>query len=113
MAEEMIHECDNCDWSGTEDELGRQLFEMPDLLDRINPGCPVPSGDCPECQGCCYPLDKAELERRVFPDLLAALRGIMPHLNSDLTAHESWAAEIAACQAVLDTIREALARAPK
>lgn len=107
MAEEMIHECDNCDWSGTEDELGRQLFEMPDLLDRIDPGCPVPSGDCPECQGCCYPLDKAELERRAFPKLVTHLQCALDYYRmfrdkSPLGPTEQ--DDIAACQAVLDEV---------
>lgn len=49
--------CDNCDWAGTESQMGKTLFEMEKLWDRIDPGCEVPAGECPECGACCY-LDR-------------------------------------------------------
>src|SRR5215475_4876883 len=38
--------CNNCEWEGIP-ETG--LSEVPDLLERIEPGEIVPSGECPEC----------------------------------------------------------------
>lgn len=48
--EEEKHECDNCgaEWNGL------QLDEICDLTQGIDPGCPVPSGQCPECGALCY-----------------------------------------------------------
>lgn len=39
--------CDNCSWSGTADQTGPAR----DLWKRMDPGGPVPAGECPEC-GC-------------------------------------------------------------
>ena len=42
-------ECPNCGWTGDEDDLGCQLCDVPDLLQRIDAGEEVPAGECPEC----------------------------------------------------------------
>jgi len=39
--------CDNCNWSGSAD----QTRPARDLWKRMDPGGPVPAGECPEC-GC-------------------------------------------------------------
>lgn len=54
----VMHECDNCDWTGTEDQLRDVLADMEDLFERIEPGHIVPSGDCPECGANCYPVEE-------------------------------------------------------
>src|SRR5262245_3663383 len=60
-------ECDNCGWVGTEADfpddwfelestegLGRPMWALNDLGERLDPGSEVPVGDCPECQCFCY-----------------------------------------------------------
>lgn len=51
--------CDNCDWEGEQEQLGCQLADIPDLEDRIEPGCEVPAGECPKC-GCLAYVVKPE-----------------------------------------------------
>lgn len=68
----MIHECDNCNWKGTEDELACCMADMGDFFERITPGCACPSGDCPECGACCYPLDRNERLARASQELVEA-----------------------------------------
>lgn len=41
--------CNDCDWTGRESQLGKQLAEIPDLCARIAPGETVPAGECPIC----------------------------------------------------------------
>lgn len=43
--------CDNCTWIGEPDLT---LTDIPDLLERIEPGGIVPSGECPKCGALCY-----------------------------------------------------------
>lgn len=44
--------CDNCAWEGT----AGQLVMVNDIQERINPGCEVPAGQCPdeECGALAY-----------------------------------------------------------
>lgn len=42
-------ECGNCGKVWDEEELTRVFPDIPDLAERIAPGEPVPSGECPEC----------------------------------------------------------------
>jgi len=54
------HQCDNCGHEFSErelQELGKLFPEIPDLLQRIEPGGIVPSGECPNCKSLCYPMD--------------------------------------------------------
>ena len=39
--------CPNCDWTGTDDDI--DLCDVPDLIERIEPGEEVPAGECPKC----------------------------------------------------------------
>ena len=44
-------ECGNCQWQG----LPTVVFpDIPDLMQRIEPGGTVPSGECPQCGALCY-----------------------------------------------------------
>ena len=52
--EKKLLQCRNCDWTGTEDQLGRQLGEIHHLIEKIEPGEIVPYGECPECQCLCF-----------------------------------------------------------
>ena len=48
--------CDNC--AGTfsmEKELNHVFPDIPDLLDRVEPGGVVPGGECPHCGALVYP----------------------------------------------------------
>ena len=49
--------CDNCLWTGTEEELGTPLKDCKDLGQRLDPGSVVPAGECPDC-GCLAYLTK-------------------------------------------------------
>jgi len=42
--------CDNCDWEGGDDDLDM----ISDIEERIDPGCIVPAGQCPECGALAY-----------------------------------------------------------
>ena len=55
--EDRAVKCDNCDWKGTETECN----EAKDLSERLDPGCEVPAGECPEC-GCLAYLVKEQPE---------------------------------------------------
>jgi hypothetical protein len=48
--ERTLYRCQNCDWSGPMSELGCQLKDVPNLLERISPGESVPAGECPKCR---------------------------------------------------------------
>jgi len=47
------HICDNCQGVYATDEIK----PVKDLEQRIEPGCMVPSGECPKCGALCYPKD--------------------------------------------------------
>ena len=53
----MTCECANCDWKGPIEEAK----EPRDLWARVDAGCEVPAGECPQCGALAY-LPKAELE---------------------------------------------------
>lgn len=38
-------QCGNCEWRGT----GKQLKPVENLFMRVDPGEPMPAGECPEC----------------------------------------------------------------
>lgn len=56
------HECQNCGWVGDYNELGATFPAIIDLVDRIVPGEPVPSGECPrdDCGGLCHLYKRPE-----------------------------------------------------
>lgn len=100
----MIHECDNCGWSGSEEELGCVMADMADFFERVTPGCPVPSGDCPECRACCYPLDQREEMHQMFPDLVTHLKCALDYyqmFRDSSPVGPTEADDIASCQAAL------------
>ena len=51
-----MNRCDNCEWSGSDEQLGRTLSEMHHLAERLDPSSTVPSGECPECGCLAYPV---------------------------------------------------------
>lgn len=46
------HYCQNCSWHGPESDLR----EIRDFNERVMPGEPCPSGECPECDALCQPV---------------------------------------------------------
>lgn len=56
----MTSQCQNCDWAGPDEDLGRQLEDVPDLLSRVSPGEPMPTGECPRCGALCQPIEEDE-----------------------------------------------------
>jgi len=53
----MKHQCDNCGLTfADETELTRAYPDIPDLLQRLEPGGTVPSGECPNCSALVYPV---------------------------------------------------------
>lgn len=50
------HYCQNCDWRGTES----QLDDIQDLHQRVDPGEPMPAGECPECGALCHEIPADE-----------------------------------------------------
>ena len=45
------HECQNCGSGWDEDEL----YPLKHIHERVAPGEPMPSGECPECGAVCHP----------------------------------------------------------
>jgi hypothetical protein len=43
-------ECQNCDWTGTVAELGRQIEQIPGFFERVDAGEICPVGECPLCR---------------------------------------------------------------
>lgn len=52
-----MNRCQNCEWTGTDERLARKLEDVPDLFERVAPGEPMPSGECPQCGALCQPIE--------------------------------------------------------
>ena len=51
--------CDNCGKRYEREEQLRHVFpDIPDLLDRLDPGGTVPAGECPACGALVYPEEQ-------------------------------------------------------
>ena len=51
-------ECDNCGKVSEESELSHAFPNIPDLVERIAPGEPVPFGECPECGALMHAIEE-------------------------------------------------------
>lgn len=51
-----MNRCQNCDSLWMDGEL---INPIHDLEQRVAPGEPMPSGECPECGCLCQPLEEA------------------------------------------------------
>jgi uncharacterized protein DUF6874 len=58
--------CDNCDWTGSEEELGKTINQIHHLAERLDVGGEVPAGECPECACLAY-IDKPEISPESNP----------------------------------------------
>lgn len=47
--------CDNCGWVGPKDQTRNPI---PDLAERLDPGGPMPVGECPQCGALAYEIAK-------------------------------------------------------
>lgn len=56
--QEPLSWCQNCEWLGIP-VIG--LEAIPDLTQRIMPGEPVPSGECPDCGALCHEATAEEI----------------------------------------------------
>jgi len=50
-----MNRCDDCGHQCSDDELKVTLYQIPHLLERIEPGGIVPAGECPNCGALTYP----------------------------------------------------------
>lgn len=101
----MKHQCDNCGWEG--DEPLRVLADVPDLMERLDPGCSIPSGDCPECQALTYELNSRQLLVDAAEDLLEACKAAEAVLNPYIH-HEP--VEMCAIAEAWESLRAAIAK---
>lgn len=51
-------QCNNCDWQGKSEDLQ----PVADVQDRVEAGCLMPAGECPECGALAYYADNAAPE---------------------------------------------------
>lgn len=59
--DKMNYECGNCDWTGRQDALG----DIEDLSQRVDPGEPMPTGECPDCGALAHSIDIERYEERL------------------------------------------------
>ena len=50
-----LHRCQNCDATLKNDEI---VQDIRDLHQRVSPGEPCPSGECPHCGALCHEIDQ-------------------------------------------------------
>jgi len=83
--------CDNCGKRYEREEQLRHVFpDIPDLLDRLDPGGTVPAGECPACGALVYPEEQPVrilvlLDGGLVQDVLADRPGVeVAVLDQDL-----------------------------
>ena len=76
--------CGNCQKIMlSEDELAHVFPDIPDLLERISPGEPVPIGECPDCGALVHAEeDESDLQCNVCGELVNETQ-----LRAHLAAH--------------------------
>jgi hypothetical protein len=75
----MTCECDNCDWSGDEDDLD----ELTDAYESVEAGCEYPAGRCPKCNACAYDANGITWKRdQLLEACVKALKDIPDHQQS-------------------------------
>lgn len=57
-SETQLSVCQDCSTVFTEDEL---VNPIPDIGQRVGPGEPMPSGECPKCGALCQEMNRLEL----------------------------------------------------
>ena len=60
-----MNRCDDCNKKWTDEQLEEHnklgVENIPDLEQRIDPGCEVPSGECPACGALVYVVKKRQI----------------------------------------------------
>jgi len=97
-----------CDWEGHESDIPEGLGGVENLFERIDPGCEVPVGECPEC-GCLAYLK--ERVKRKQNDLLESLRGVLRYCVTVNGMPDKNKGRTAAQQSALDKARAAISKA--
>jgi hypothetical protein len=77
--------CDNCDWTGPESKLDLPLEEVDHLTDRLDAGCEVIAGTCPECAAGCYLTAVNDYESAL--EAAHAFNGAIDAIESTILAH--------------------------
>ena len=96
-----IARCGNCEWEGevhpdaVVDGYAKPLILVHHLWERLDPGCEVPAGECPECQCLCYHTDDRSISRRLgqWRDMANAAVDILEQLQEG--AHDYLWSEVA------------------
>lgn len=84
--------CDNCNWTGTEETLGRTLFDCEHLWERLSPGSEVPAGECPKCHSFAYLKTKPQNRLpRLYEELKVNADDIYKIVEYDDDADSSYA----------------------
>ena len=74
-------ECGECDWTGQESGIAVDLFEAPDLFERLTVGHPLPAGESPECGAWAYVVTPYSQCQDAAPELLEALKELLEQLQ--------------------------------
>ena len=69
----MLYQCDNCGWETDNEEEFKPLGEVRHLAERLDEGCPVPAGECPECGCFVYEINKSVKFYDAKDEILASL----------------------------------------
>ena len=69
-----MHTCQSCDWTGP----STRLNPVTDVFERVQPGEPMPSGECPCCGALCHfkalpPTGTKDAPVRIVVDVTAGL----------------------------------------
>jgi hypothetical protein len=77
-----MYVCGNCDKRWDDADLKVRFPNIPDLLERLDPGGTVPAGECPACGALAYPENRADVSKPVPSVVLEALRHAYSRLNA-------------------------------
>jgi hypothetical protein len=58
-------DCQNCDWTGTVSQLGRQIKQIPNFFERVSEGELCPVGECPNCSALAHLIEIPEQTIRI------------------------------------------------
>lgn len=70
-------QCDNCEWTGTEEQVGCEWFEAEDFAERMEPGCEIPVGECPKCLAWVYFVEEPKPAPNLRDQLQSAIDRIV------------------------------------
>ena len=77
MSQTKLYRCDSCEFEADDGDAIQPWWEADGLAERLDVGCPVPYGVCPECMALVYRHDREKLLHDAAPDLLEALKAFL------------------------------------